>query len=164
MLKLVALFAMLIGGCLQNMARAQFSPESHGLVSSWQASTPAHDREPAGRLDFQSRLRVPGEFEPHDYLLMACSGDHVHSKTIARIIRETDGSIHPVVLASDAHDRQQLLQDLDEYGVDTDEVTILCVQHDSKWCRDFGPNLVDLLWISRTHSVYSETKLSIDAW
>ena len=139
MIRFVGLLALLIGGCLQDMVGAQSISDDREHVTQWLAPETSSWVNSADRFRLQNRFRVPGEFEPHEYLLMAVSGDHVHSKTIARIIREIGGSIQPIVLAGDAFDRHQLLQDLDEYGVDTDEVTILCIEHDSKWCRDFGP-------------------------
>jgi agmatine/peptidylarginine deiminase len=82
---------------------------------------------------------MTGEFEPQRYLLMACAGDHVHSRTIARIVSTVKQRIQPVVLINDALDRRQVIEDLNDFGVDQSAVVILRVEHDSKWTRDFGP-------------------------
>ena len=83
--------------------------------------------------------RVPGEFEHQQYLLMSSAGERIHAKTIARVIREVQNKIRPVVLVNDSMDRDQLIEDLEEYGVNLENVSVVHVEHDSKWARDFGP-------------------------
>ena len=79
----------------------------------------------ADGVPLSKRRRVPGEFEDQQYLLFACSGDHCHSKTIARMVRGIQGRIMPIVLVNDCFDRKQLLEDLDEFGVDPTAVKIV---------------------------------------
>ena len=109
------------------------APQSQTLFGCY------HFYESNGTRLNSATCRVPGEFEHQQYLLMSSAGERTHAKTIARVIRETQYKIRPVILVNDSMDREQLLEDLDEYGVDPENVSVVHVEHDSKWARDFGP-------------------------
>ena len=117
----------------------------------------------AAGVTISNRRRVPGEFEDHQYLLLASSSDHCHSKTIARVVRVVRDRILPIVLVNDRFDYEQLVEDLDEFGVDPATVKIVHIPHDSKWTRDFGPT--SLLLGTKTRLVdwaYSPDRQSDD--
>ena len=132
------LTSYLLGGVLHTSTMSQDAfiqqtPQAQTLSGCYQFY------ESNGTRSNSTTCRVPGEFEHQQYLLMSSASDRTHAKTIARVIREVQNKIRPVVLVNDSMDRDQLIEDLEEYGVDLENVSVVHVEHDSKWARDFGP-------------------------
>lgn len=90
-----------------------------------------------------SAVRLPGEFERQQFLLLSC-GELTpnHADMIAAVAQETRRQLRVIVLYSS--DEQKAVVDAAlRNRMDTlEDISLLRVPHDTKWIRDYGPTVL----------------------
>ena len=97
----------------------------------------------AGGLENKFELRVPGEFEKQELLLMACSSDFEHIQTIAEVAKLVGDRIKVAAIYKELSEKRILEQQLKQREVRTSSVLKLQLNYDTKWIRDYGPTIIE---------------------
>lgn len=97
---------------------------------------PAEGRAAAQR----TRVRVPGEFERTDALLLgAAQMVQFHPQVLVDIVAAVHGTIKVVGLVGFKDEREQVATLLDDAGLPADAMTMVTAPVRSMWARDYGP-------------------------
>ena len=85
-------------------------------------------------------LRVPGEFEHQDAILLGASGlIEDNSDLFAKLVRNLRGKTEIVLMVADLEQAKKARWILEDNDLPTDILHIAEVQHDTMWARDYGP-------------------------
>ncbi len=96
------------------------------------------ERRPAGR------LRMPGEFERQEAILLASHELATeHSELFLNLVRAASPRATVAVMVRSDTERDTVAFLLNQSGTDRTRVTILDVDHDTMWVRDYGPVFVE---------------------
>jgi len=90
-----------------------------------------------------TRVRLRGEFEKHDALLLAWRDEDWCQEAILRIARAVSQNIELVVLVGDTKMEARAREAFREAGVPDQAVRLAQVPTDSFWARDYGPLIVE---------------------
>ncbi len=87
--------------------------------------------------------RLPGEFEHQSALVLGCKElvDQM-PELLGDIVAETHRRAALILLVNDAAEYRSAREILEKRGVPLANVRFIEVQHDTMWCRDYGPFLV----------------------
>jgi agmatine/peptidylarginine deiminase len=106
-----------------------------GWQSGWRAV-------PAGRAT--PAYRLPAEFERQRALMISCH-EFIDDmpELLSDIIRQLQGRIEIIALVNDVVEYQRARDSLVQHGCTLASVRFVEVPHDTMWCRDYGPILVE---------------------
>lgn len=95
---------------------------------------------------------LPGEFEPHEVLLIGWPDRSLENPTprqkalienlnhsLLKMIAHAQATLRVIVVAPSSSLRQSVLAQLDEAGISRERVEVLTTEIDTRWVRDFGP-------------------------
>lgn len=96
------------------------------------------ERRPSGN------LRMPGEFERQEAILLAAHELATeHSELFLNLVRAASPRATVAVMVRSDSEKDTVAALLNESGTDRAKVTILDVDHDTMWVRDYGPVFVE---------------------
>ena len=88
-------------------------------------------------------VRLPGEFEPQQALLLAAGmWDMVFPGTLEKVIAATWENVDLVGIIPDESRRAELLDRLKAHGLPAESLRIVTIPHNTPWIRDYGPIVV----------------------
>lgn len=90
-----------------------------------------------------AEIRLPGEYEPQDGLLISCRELIIQAPEVfADIVAATHARLPIIALVNDAGEYRLAKSVLENRGVPLDDVRFAEVAHDTMWARDYGPRVL----------------------
>jgi agmatine deiminase len=91
-----------------------------------------------------TRYRLPGEFERQHALMVSCH-EFIEEmpELLSDMIEQLQGRIEIIALVNDVAEYQRARENLIQHGCPLAAVRFAEVPHDTMWCRDYGPILVE---------------------
>ena len=121
-----------------------------GQPTSWSPFGPLEivgdNRDPSAN----ALLRVPGEFERQEALVLAAGRLAAeHPGILASIITAAQRRVRLIGIVADLKEEHAVLQMLEDSGLPTDALALIETPHDTIWVRDYGPVFVQTLGSQR---------------
>jgi agmatine/peptidylarginine deiminase len=101
-------------------------------------------REASSAMLSGPRYRLPGEFERQRAILVSCH-EFIQDapELLAEIVAQVQGRVEVIALVNDVVESMRAQDALVQRGLPRHHIRFAEVPHDTMWCRDYGPILVE---------------------
>ncbi len=126
----------------QPLAASTNAPRRNSPDVGWHPSWPRGWRAVRAAMS-TPRYRLPGEFEHQRAFVVSCH-EFIDDmpELLANIVAQLQGHVEVIALVNDVSEYQRAKDNLVQHGVTLDSVQFAEVPHDTMWCRDYGPIMV----------------------